>query len=166
MTTPLLEQNAVISDCGKYRYALTRRVGTGVRTATFIMLNPSTADAQTDDPTIRRCIGFARMWNCGKLLVLNLFAIRATDPADMRAADDPAGPENKSWFDTLLCGEEDGPVVCAWGVHGTHMGQNLTVMRWLKSLGIQPVSLGVTKDGHPRHPLYVPYSAEAIPFLS
>src|SRR3954454_15761859 len=97
-----LEQNAVISACGRYRYLLSRQVGPGLRTATFIMLNPSTADATNDDPTIRRCIGFARQWGCGRLAVLNLFAVRATDPAEMKRADDPVGPENRDWFDRHL----------------------------------------------------------------
>lgn len=71
-----LEQNAVISACGRYRYLLTRQVRPGSRTATFVMLNPSTADATSDDPTIRRCSGFARRLGCGKLVILNLFAVR------------------------------------------------------------------------------------------
>jgi hypothetical protein len=88
-----LGRNAVTSECGKYRYLLTRQVGFGDRTAAFIMLNPSTADAVNDDPTIRRCIGLARRWGCGRLVVANLFAIRATDPAEVRKASDPVGPE-------------------------------------------------------------------------
>src|SRR5262249_54294569 len=93
-----LENNAVISDCGKYRYVLTRQTGAEVRSATFVMLNPSTADATLDDPTIRKCIGFAKNWRCGRLVVLNLFAFRATDPEVMKAEADAVGPENKSWF--------------------------------------------------------------------
>src|SRR4051794_33028496 len=165
MMTPLtlpLEQNAVISICGRYRYLLTRQVGPGLCTATFIMLNPSTADATNNDPTIRRCIGFARQWGCGQLVVLNLFAMRATDPADMKLADDPVGPENKDWFDRTLRDQDDGPVVCAWGVHGEHRGQDLTVLGWLKSYGIRPLALGVTRDGHPKHPLYLPKAAELV----
>jgi hypothetical protein len=87
------------------------------------MLNPSTADASQDDPTIRRCIGFARQWGCGRLVVLNLFAFRATDPADLKRAADPVGPENRAWFDrTLVDDLVGGPVVCGWGVHGAHLG--------------------------------------------
>src|SRR4051812_26865304 len=114
LTLPL-EQNAVISACGRYRYLLTRQVGPGPRAATFIMLNPSTADATKDDPTIRRCIGFARQWGCGRLSVLNLFAFRATDPAAMKRADDPVGPENKDWFERILTDAGEGRVVCGWG---------------------------------------------------
>jgi hypothetical protein len=160
-----LEQNAVISPCGAYRYVLTRQVGPGERRATFIMLNPSTADALKDDPTIRRCIGFAQRWGCGQLVVLNLFAFRATDPADLKRAAAPVGPENGAWFDrTLVDDLSVGPVVCGWGVHGAHLGQDVVVISWLHQFGVRPLALGVTKDGHPKHPLYVPYSAELVPF--
>lgn len=159
-----LEQNAVISACGRYRYQLTRQVGPGLRTATFIMLNPSTADATNDDPTIRRCIGFAQQWGCGRLAVLNLFAFRATDPADLKRVEEPVGPENQDWFDRTLQADHDGPVVCAWGVHGEHRGQDRVVLGWLETLGVEPLALGMTKHGHPRHPLYAPYSAELMPF--
>jgi hypothetical protein len=158
-----LEQNAVISACGRYRYLLTRQVGPGPRTATFIMLNPSTADATSDDPTIRRCIGFASRWGCGRLAVLNLFAVRATHPADMKRADDPVGPENWDWFDRTIAGGPDDLVVCAWGVHGEHMDQDRTVLGWLRSYGIKPLALGITQEGHPRHPLYLSYGAQLIP---
>lgn len=161
-----LEQNAVISACGRYRYLLTRQVGPGARTATFIMLNPSTADASNDDPTIRRCIGYARQWGCGRLAVLNLFAFRATDPADLKRAEEPVGPENRAWIERTLRGDAAGPVVCAWGVHGEHLGQDLAVLGWLAQLGIRPLALGLTRDGHPRHPLYAPYSAELVQFES
>ena len=158
------EQNAVISACGRYRYLLTRQVGPGSRTATFIMLNPSTADASINDATIRRCIGFARRWGCGRLAVLNLFAFRATDPADMKRAEDPVGPENRAWFDRTLSDAGEGPVVCGWGVHGEHAGQDQTVLGWLAEIGVRSLALGLTKEGHPKHPLYLPKAAELAPF--
>jgi hypothetical protein len=167
MTTSLtlpLEQNAVISTCGRYRYLLTRQVGPGPRTATLIMLNPSTADATTDDPTIRRCIGFARRWGCGKLVVLNLFAVRATDPAEMKRAENPVGPENKDWFQRTLRDHDGGPVVCAWGIHGGYMGQDVTVSEWMEGYGIEPLALGLTRDSHPKHPLYLPKGAKLVLF--
>ena len=160
-----LEDDAVISACLRYRYLLTRQIGPGAGTATFIMLNPSTADATNDDPTIRRCIGFARQWECGHLAVLNLFAVRATDPADMKRAEDPVGPENRDWFDKTLSAPEPGPVICAWGVHGAHLGQDMTVLGWLAGYGVEPLALGVTRDGHPKHPLYLPKSAKPLPFI-
>ncbi len=159
-----LEQNAVISDCGLYRYLLTRDLSPNPRTAKFILLNPSTADATNDDPTIRRCIGFARRWGCGRLAVLNLFAFRATDPSEMKRADDPVGPENRDTFDRMLRSHHDGPVVCGWGVHGEFRDQDRTVLAWLTQLDVQPLALGTTKDGHPRHPLYLPGDAELVPF--
>jgi hypothetical protein len=163
-TLPLpLEQNAVISDCGRYRYRLTRDLSPNPRTATFILLNPSTADATSDDPTIRRCIGFARRWSCGRLAVLNVFAYRATDPSEMKRANDPVGPENRGWFErTLIDDLSIGPVVCGWGVHGNHMGQDRTVLGWLQVIGVQPLALGLTRDGHPKHPLYLPGDAELV----
>ncbi len=160
-----LELNAVISDCGRYRYRLTRELSPNPRTATFILLNPSTADATNDDPTIRRCLGFARRWGCGRLAVLNLFAFRATDPAEMKQANDPVGPENRAWFErTLIDDLSIGPVVCGWGVHGKFIDQGLAVLGWLQAFGIQPLALGATKDGHPRHPLYLPGDAGLVPF--
>ncbi|MDB5309120.1 MAG: hypothetical protein JWO38_3322 [Gemmataceae bacterium] len=161
----LLERNAVISDCGRYRYVLTRQVGPGMRSVTFIMLNPSTADATTDDHTIRKCIGFARRWGCGKLTVLNLFAFRATKPPVMKKAADPVGPENKAWFDQHLAEASESLVVCAWGVHGAHQDQDLAVLGWLERLGIQPQALAITKDGHPQHPLMLGYDSELVPFV-
>jgi hypothetical protein len=155
---------AVISACGRYRYLLTRRAGPGDRAAAFVLLNPSTADAATDDPTVRRCLGFARRWGCGRVLVLNLFAFRATHPADLRRAADPVGPQSRRWFHRVFSGWDGGPVVCGWGVHGTHRDQDRTVRTWLAAHRVRPQGLGTTRDGHPRHPLYVPYSAELVPF--
>jgi hypothetical protein len=85
--------DAVISPCGRYRYRLERRFDHGPKVTTFIMLNPSTADAEHDDQTIRRCLGFARAWRCSKLVVVNLFAWRATAPAELKGVEDPVGPE-------------------------------------------------------------------------
>jgi hypothetical protein len=164
----LLDSSVVVSSCGKYRYLLTRQLGLGDRTAAFIMLNPSTADAVLDDPTIVRCIGLARRWGCGRLVVANLFAIRAADPADIRRASDPVGPDNHAWVIeavdraiALSDPADRGPVVCAWGTHGSYMGQDQTVLRWITSV-CRPMALGFTRDGHPKHPLYVAYAADLV----
>ncbi len=168
---------AAISPCGRYRYALTRRLSTpGLvlqkdcerdRTAAFIMLNPSTADASLDDPTIRRCLGFAAAWDCATLLVLNLFAFRATKPADLKKADDPVGPLNWSYFHYHLAEPRPpGLVICAWGTHGGHRGQDRIVMGWLNEFRVSPFALGVTTDGFPRHPLYAPAFSPLVPFAS
>jgi len=134
------------------------------------MLNPSTADAANDDPTIRRCVGLARRWRCGRLVVVNLFAVRATDPADMRKASNPVGPENHDWVTRAVqkavapCDRADrGPVVCAWGTNGSHRNQDLTVLGWIEGV-CKPMALEITRVGHPKHPLYLPYSAKLVPF--
>jgi hypothetical protein len=90
--------SAVVSPCGTYRYLLTRQLGAGTRLGTFIMLSPSTADAERDDATIRKCVGFARRLGCAGLQIVNLFALRAADPAALRLADDPVGSENAVWI--------------------------------------------------------------------
>jgi hypothetical protein len=156
--------SAVISRCGKYRYLLTRHPGQQSKTATFIMLNPSTADANRDDPTIRKCIGFTRRLGCGTLHVVNLFAFRATKPQDMKKASDPVGPRNRDYILRAVT-QANGPVVCAWGIHGSYRDQDLTVLRWLADMGVRPLALALTKEGHPQHPLLVPYAAAATPFV-
>jgi hypothetical protein len=170
MTAPfdlLPTKSAVISPCGKYRYHLRRETGSGHGVATFVMLNPSTADAEVDDPTVRKCLGFALRWGCCELHVVNLFAIRATAPADLQTAGDPVGSENREWVEHAIKKVRRnlivGPVVCAWGIHGSYMDQDQTVLGWIEGL-CQPMCLGMTKDGHPRHPLYMPYSAELVAF--
>ena len=116
----------------------------------FIGLNPSTADEANDDPTVRRCIRFAQSWGYGALCMTNIFAYRATDPADMLVQDDPVGPENDAYLRRLAAGA--GVVVAAWGTHGTHMGRHKAVRAMLPRLHY----LRLTKDGHPGHPLYLP----------
>lgn len=138
------------SSCRKYRYTLWREWLGGDGYAMFIGLNPSTADETRDDPTIRRCIGFAQSWGYRSLLMTNLFAFRATYPADMMAAADPIGPENDSWLRTSAA--DAGVVVAAWGTLGTHRGRDAAVRAMLRNLRV----LRLTKDGHPQHPLYLP----------
>lgn len=148
---------ATFSPCRLYRYRLTRRWGDGP-TCAFVMLNPSTADEMQDDPTIRRCIGFAKREGCGRLVIGNIFAFRATDPADMKAAADPVGPENDEHLIQIML-EADGPVVAAWGAHGAFLGRAANVLR-LTDAPLQ--CLGVTKHGAPRHPLYIRADAPLI----
>lgn len=151
MTT--VHKIAKLSPCGQYRYQLARVWGTG-DALVFVMLNPSTADADVDDPTIRRCMGFAKREGAAGIIVYNLYAFRATSPADMKAAVDPHGPNNDGWLSGLAiwAREAKNPVVCAWGTHADHS----TVDRFKQNfIGAPLVCLGTTKDGHPRHPLYV-----------
>jgi hypothetical protein len=151
---------AVISRCGLFRYRLDRRWGEGP-VAGFIMLNPSTADADSDDPTIRRCIGFAKREGCGGLMVGNLFAFRATNPEDMADAVDPDGPENQHFL-LNMAERVDGPLIAAWGGHW--MAEDLPA-RWVRqTFGDRLMCLGKTKAGAPRHPLYVKADAPLVPY--
>jgi len=156
--------SARFSRDGRYRYSLSRYFGDGP-TAIFTMLNPSTADAVQNDPTIRKCIGFCRRWGVGQLHVVNLFAFRAVSPFDMKKADDPIGPLNRRAVERALTTCEDKIVVCAWGVHGGFMKQDHEmIIRIGQISAVVPLCLGTTKDGFPRHPIYLPYRASLIPY--
>jgi hypothetical protein len=148
-----MKRGAYISPCGTYRYSLEREWAEGP-VCTFIMLNPSTADADIDDPTIRRCIGFAQRWKFGALAVVNLFAFRATDPKAMIGAVDPVGPANDAAIASAV--ELGGLIIAAWGVHGDLRERGLAVRRLIEEGCERDIHhLGLTKDGHPRHPLYL-----------
>lgn len=148
----------MFSSCGAYRYALWRRWAAGPQVL-FVMLNPSTADATKDDPTIRRCVSFARSWGFGSLAVGNLFGFRSTDSRRLQMAPDPVGPENDSWLnrirgDVSLC-------VAAWGNDGNRSARSAL----LRAL-VEPVHvLGLTSAGAPRHPLYVPAATAAVRWI-
>lgn len=164
--TDRVRKGALISTCGKYRYRLSRTWDASKEAVVFIMLNPSTADADNDDPTIRRCMDFAKRWGYGGLVVLNLFAFRATKPEDMLQAIDPVGPHNAVHVLTeidaaRLCGAD---IVCAWGTKGGHRDQDLAMLERIEGFGVMPKCLGVTKDGHPKHPLYVPAETALQPY--
>lgn len=149
--------SAIISKCGKYRYMLTRDIPTPhpkhKSACVFVMLNPSTADAELDDPTIRRCKGFAERFACNKLVVVNLFAYRSTKPADLHKVKDPVGPENRKHLREAI--SLPGIVLCGWGANPTK-GQDA----WLKNVAawqnVNLMCLGKTKSGAPKHPLYLP----------
>lgn len=143
--------DAVISEDGCYRYVLTRRWGGG-RVLSFVMLNPSTADASTDDATIRRCRGFARRERCDGIRVLNLYALRSPDPRLLLSHPDPAGPDNDRWLTGLA--DADGPVIAAWGAHAAAEFRRDEVADLLAAAGVVLWCLGTTRDGSPRHPLY------------
>jgi hypothetical protein len=153
-------RDAAISECGCYRYELTRRWDVGP-TLEFFMLNPSTADALQDDPTIRRCIGFGKRWGFGALVVHNLFAWRATNPLDLIGVQDPIGPENRKYLEGN--GTEPDCTVAAWGAHplatGWWNGYPQDITPALK--GRRLICLGTTKSGAPKHPLYV--KSDTIP---
>lgn len=157
-----IARGAILSDCGRYRYLLTRRWAQGPA-ATFVMLNPSTADALTDDPTIRRCIGFARREGCGALAVINLYSLRATDPAVLARDPYPHGPRSATHAAEALRAA-DGPVICAWGADPMASGERLGMLDLIRAAGHRPMCLGMTKGGHPRHPLYLPADMPLVPY--
>ena len=142
---------ALYSTCETYRYGLAR-TWSEAAPVLFVMLNPSTATEMANDPTIHRCETRARAMNAGGVRIANLFAFRATRPQDLKRAADPVGPEN----DTLLMEWAAGSAmtIAAWGVHGAHLGRAAALRPKLGTLW----HLGLTKAGHPRHPLYVPYA--------
>lgn len=187
-----VDTGAIISADGRYRYRLWREWrlwpdtanwywwqengkpvldGAGApigepKSCVFIMLNPSTADADADDATIRRCVAFAKRWKYDRLDVFNLFAYRATDPRALLAlndSDDPVGPKNLHYLQSFLEHRATvGHIICAWGNHGAHLGQDETMLGWLQ--GFDRYALKLSKDGHPAHPLYLPTDSDPIPF--
>lgn len=180
------EMGATISANGIYRFILWREWrgsaddgtwhwtndhdGNGKRigwpkSCLFIMLNPSTADGELDDPTIRRCVGYAKALKYDRLEVVNLFAYRATDPRQllrMHHAQDPVGWENQSFIESAA--RDAGIIICAWGAHGGHIGQDETVLGWIDSHAQKIHALKLTQDGKPCHPLYLPADSKPFPF--
>jgi hypothetical protein len=154
MARLVIQRSAIVSPCARYRYRLARRWGAG-EPVVWIMLNPSAADATADDPTIRKCIGFTARLGHAALIVVNLFAYRATDPNDMRAAADPVGPANDAHI--AAAARSGALTICAWGRHGTHRARDQQVLAWLREQGIEPVALHINNDGTPGHPLPLPY---------
>lgn len=154
---------ALYSDCLTYRYDLTRVWDAGGRRAAFVMLNPSTATEAANDPTVERCERRARALGYGAMRVANVFALRATDPRVMRAHPEPVGrPENDAAILDAAAWADD--VVCAWGAHGAHLGRGSEVEAMLRAAGHRLGALGLSKGGHPRHPLYVPYAVRPMPW--
>ena len=151
-------RTATISPCGKFRYSLRRTWGEG-NIVSFVMLNPSTADAEKDDPTIRRCIDFARRWNFGALEVVNLFAFRATNPRLLIDAPDAIGPDNNLAISKAA--ERAASIVVAWGrLSKWGLSRRTEVCSLLECFPL--LCLGETQGHHPRHPLYVPKSMPMV----
>jgi hypothetical protein len=158
-----MKKSATFSRCRKYRYTLWRQWGGLFASgyAMFIGLNPSTANETVDDPTVRRCIGYARDWGYAGLCMTNLFAFRATLPEDMKAAEDPVGPDNDSVLVDVAKHQAD-VVVAAWGVDGAHMDRDGKVKAMIPRLHY----LRLTKDGFPGHPLYLPKELNPVPWMA
>lgn len=176
-----VHKGALLSADSRYRYSLWRewrgthdpknwrwlggKDGAGndygePKSVLFVMLNPSTADAEKDDATIRRCVGFAKAWKYERIEVVNLFAFRATKPKDLFAAGDAAyAPDNQRRIE--IAAHDSGIIICAWGAHGGYGEQDETVRGWLSHKKLY--ALGFTKDGHPKHPLYLSADAQPVP---
>jgi hypothetical protein len=153
-----MKRTATFSEDRVYRYSLERRWGDG-KFCLFIGLNPSTADETRDDPTIRRCIRFAKDWGYDALVMANLFAFRATLPRIMKATQNPIGPENDAHLKRLHA--EAGMTVAAWGSHGSFQHRSESVCRMLGNL----YCLAVTTTGQPMHPLYIRATTRPTLFL-
>jgi hypothetical protein len=181
--------SAVFSPCRTWRYTLTREWGllgcvggcradagaglhepeckTRLRTVTFIGLNPSTADETQDDPTVRRCIGFARSWGFDRMVMLNAFAFRATNPRRLRQADDPVGPANNHHL--VEQASTADLVVAAWGNHALWHPLGIVTRQeevkfLLAEFGVELHALGMTKLGAPKHPLYLRADLMPVPW--
>lgn len=160
------DAGAVLSECGRYRYTLWRRWS---RAALLVvcMLNPSTADASNADATITKLCGFARRLGYGGIFVVNLFAFRATKPAEMRRSGYSVGPENDRYIAEAieLAKSSGAPFVCAWGAGGSFLERDRDVLREIRIGGVRPVCFRITpKSGAPEHPLYIPYSEALKPY--
>lgn len=159
-----IKRDAVLSECGQYRWLLSRTWHVNpARYVIFVMLNPSTADAYEDDPTIRRCISFAKREGFGGIHVANLFAGRATKPDDLFRMDDPEGSRTaETWTHIAARHEAGDKIVCAWGAEPRAVAQ---AEKFLQAMAGAPLyCLGTTKAGHPRHPLYLAGSTPLVPF--
>jgi hypothetical protein len=151
---------ATYSDCENYRYELTRVWDARGPRVLFVMLNPSTATEVQNDPTVERCERRARALGFGAFRVCNIFAYRATDPKDMRAQTDPVGAANDRTI-AKACGWADD-IICAWGTHGAHMGRGAAVETLMRNQPKPLRHLGLSKAGHPKHPLYIAYARRPV----
>jgi hypothetical protein len=150
-----MSTSAVLSDEREYRYQLLRSWDSEKPTLVFIMLNPSTADEIKDDPTIRRCVGYAEDWGFGKLIVGNLYAYRTSDPEELNKIENPIGPKNDKYLKDI-CDKAD-KVLVAWGANEAVENREVEVAEFLDS---ELYALNTTKHGHPNHPLYQPKDIE------
>ncbi|MCG3268603.1 DUF1643 domain-containing protein [Yoonia sp. I 8.24] len=150
------QSSAVYSDCESYRYALTRSWEPENPRVLFVMLNPSKATEIQNDPTVERCERRARALGYGAFRVVNIFAWRETNPLLMRKAIDPIGPDNdQTLLDSVDWADQ---IVAAWGTHGAHLNRGPAVAELLWETGKPISNLGLTKHGHPKHPLYIRYT--------
>ena len=156
-----MDKGAIISPCGRYRYSLWRRwAAEGIgRVLVFLMLNPSTADGEVDDATIRRCIGFGVAGGFTAIDVVNLYALRATDPRALRLERDPIGPDNDEWLRLAAsrAARSGGAICLAYGANPMADERVNFVLPMLR-VGPELQCLRITRSGYPAHPLYLPAS--------
>ncbi len=161
MKPELLGGTAVFDETKAYRYRLSRTFSGGKRgICAFIMLNPSTATADVSDPTVRRCEGYAMRWGFSTLWVVNIFALRSTDPKQLYKHADPVGPENNQFILEHVGNSE--LVIAAWGTHGALNARGACVMKLLTPHTIH--CLGTTREGYPKHPLYLRQDLKPVIF--
>lgn len=158
MSDLFLERDAVISDCGKYRYLLRRTWDHDKQRALIIMLNPSTADAQIDDATIRSCIRLTKGLGYGSFEVVNIFGFRATDPRDLELAEEPIGPMNERIVAAAIM--RCDTIICAWGAHRMAERNSNYLLGRIRAYRPAAYCFGKTKNGSPKHPLYVKSGTE------
>jgi len=156
-----MHMDANISVCGCYRYWLSRVWDASRPCGAWVMLNPSTADASVDDPTIRRIVGFSQTWGWGGARVYNLFALRSPKPEALKAHPSPIGTDNDSHLRSIPNGV---PVIAAWGQWGDYLDRAAQVRRMIAAAGLDLSCLGLNKDGTPKHPLYVPGDVRPAPY--
>jgi len=156
----MIVRDAIISPCKRYRYQLERSwSGQTSRKSTvvFIGLNPSTADITKDDPTIRKCMAFAQAWQFNKLLMVNLFSWRATNPNELLKAKNPIGKLNDKYLDEAV--SRSALVIACWGEYGTFMNRSDNVRaRYSRRLNC----LSTNQSGEPTHPLYLPATLKPV----
>jgi hypothetical protein len=157
-----IENDAVISDCGKYRYLLRRTWDHTKPRALLIMLNPSTADAKLDDPTIRSCVRLLSGLHYGSMEVVNIFGWRATDPDELPKQADPIGPMNERIVAAAI--SRCDVVVCAWGANAMAARKSQYLCALIRSNKPGIYCFGMTKSGAPKHPLYVKSGTPLITF--
>lgn len=160
-----VDSGADFSPCGRYRYRLWRKWQEG-KTLCVLMLNPSTADESTNDPTVERMERRARrMPDYGQLVVVNIFSFRATDPEVMKAEPDPIGPDNDQAI--MTAAQEADLIITGWGNHGGHLKRSAAVKDLLRDCGAtnKTFAFRITGQGEPQHPLYVGYDVDLIPLF-
>ena len=159
-------RSAAFSPCRQWRYHLQQVWDESRPNLLWLMLNPSTADETQNDPTVERCEMRAHMWNYGGVEVYNIFAFRATDPKNMKAAEDPVGPENDKWLAKFAIKSQQTLAIAGWGNHGSHQNRNRDVIKILNQKMADVKALKINASGDPKHPLYIGYSQQPVPFLS